>query len=328
VDHAGKELEAGREIHLLHRSEIRERISESSIAWKACKEKWERIALTTWDFGELPESLSLGEHLFAYPALEPVERSLNLRLFQTQEQAFASHRKGVRWLLERRLARDLKYLRRNLALPKDAAIGARYFGGADALEEKMVQRLLVQFFEKYFRSGGELEKYAAKVGAAVMDKGLALKDQVRAILESCLDLQKTLEIMEKSISAERELALRIRRDLDALLPPDFLELYVSERLVHLPRYLKALRIRAQRGTNNAEKHRLKNAQIEEYAAWLRQCKKNLSPHGSSEKREALEAFRWMIEEFKVSVFAQELKTPFPVSAKRLEEKKKEIERMV
>jgi ATP-dependent helicase HrpA len=116
--------------------------------------------------------------------LEPVERSLSLRLFQNQEQAFASHRKGVRWLLERRLARDLKYLRRNLALPKDAAIGARYFGGADALEEKMVQRLLVQFFEKDFRSGAELEKYAAKVGAAIMDKGLALKDQVRAILES------------------------------------------------------------------------------------------------------------------------------------------------
>jgi ATP-dependent helicase HrpA len=73
---------------------------------------------------------------------------------------------------------------------------------------------------------------------------------------------------------------------------------------------------------------LKNERIEEFAAWLQECKENLSPHGSSEKREALDVFRWMIEEFKVSVFAQELKTPFPVSAKRLEEKKQEIQRMV
>ena len=54
----------------------------------------------------------------------------------------------------------------------------------------------------------------------------------------------------------------------------------------------------------------------------------LSPHASPEKKEALEAYRWMVEEFKVSLFAQELKTPFPISEKRLEEKRREIERMV
>jgi ATP-dependent helicase HrpA len=328
VDHAGNELEAGREIHLLSLSETRERISESSTAWKTCKEKWEREGITSWDFGELPESLNLGEDLFAYPALELGEKSLNLRLLQTQKQALASHCKSVRWLLERRLAKDLKYLRRNLTLPKEAAIGARHFGGVVALEEKMAQRLLVQFLEKNFRSGAELEKQAEKVGAAIMEKGLTLRDQVCTILESCHDLQTALEILEKSKNAERELALRIQRDLDALLPRNFLEIYSQERLVHLPRYLKAMRIMAQRGANNAEKHRLKNARIEEFLAWLRQCKEKLSPHGSGEKREALEAFRWMIEEFKVSVFAQELKTAFPISAKRLEEKKKEIERMV
>jgi len=54
----------------------------------------------------------------------------------------------------------------------------------------------------------------------------------------------------------------------------------------------------------------------------------LSPHASQEKREAVETYRWMVEDFKVSLFAQELKTQFPVSKKRLEEKRKEIERMV
>jgi ATP-dependent helicase HrpA len=54
----------------------------------------------------------------------------------------------------------------------------------------------------------------------------------------------------------------------------------------------------------------------------------LSPHASPEKREAMDAYRWMVEEFKISLFAQELKTQFPISKKRLEEKKVEIERMV
>jgi ATP-dependent helicase HrpA len=192
----------------------------------------------------------------------------------------------------------------------------------------MVQRLLVQFLEKDFRSAAEIERYAEKVGAMIMEKGLTLKDQVRRILEPYRELQTALEIMERSKNAEAELALKIRLDLEALLPPNFLELYDSERLVHLPRYLKAMRIRTQRGANNAEKHRLKNARIEEFAAWLQECKENLSPHASGEKREALDVFRWMIEEFKVSVFAQELKTPFPVSVKRLEERKKQIQRMV
>ncbi len=57
-------------------------------------------------------------------------------------------------------------------------------------------------------------------------------------------------------------------------------------------------------------------------------KKELSPHASREKREAMEIYGWMIEEFKVSLFAQELKTAFPISKKRLDEKKREIDRMV
>jgi len=328
VDHEGKEMQTGREIHLLRRSETQREVSQSDAAWKALKEQWERKGLTTWDFDELPESLFLKEHLVVYPALEATEDSVSLRLFQSREQAFASHRKGVRWLLERLLAKDLKFLKRNLGLPGDAAVGARNFGGAVALEEKMFRRLLFHFLEKDLRSNAEIEKYAEKVAAVMMEKGLALKDQVRTILESCRELQTALQAMERLKNAEAELALKIRRDLDALLPRNFLELYDSERLVHLPRYLKTMRIRAQRGANNAEKHRLRSSQIEEFAAWLKQCKENLSPHASSEKREALDAFRWMIEEFKVSVFAQELKTPFPVSAKRLDEKKKEIERMV
>ena len=112
------------------------------------------------------------------------------------------------------------------------------------------------------------------------------------------------------------------------MPPDFLDIYTPERLAEIPRYLRAMEVRATRGANHPEKDQSKLLQAEPFLRAFEEMDKSLSPHASQEKREAVESYRWMVEEFKVSLFAQELKTPFPVSLKRLEDKRKEIERMV
>jgi len=77
-----------------------------------------------------------------------------------------------------------------------------------------------------------------------------------------------------------------------------------------------------------EKDRAKSKEIIKFSDGLNQLLKELSPAVSDEKRQAIEAYFWLIEEYKVSVFAQELKTPIPISAKRLDKKLKEIGRMV
>ena len=87
-------------------------------------------------------------------------------------------------------------------------------------------------------------------------------------------------------------------------------------------------MRAKRGANDVEKERRKAMEAEAFIKALKKMRADLSPHTSPEKREALEEFQWMVEEFKVSIFAQELKTPYPVSPKRLQKKASEIERMV
>ena len=113
-----------------------------------------------------------------------------------------------------------------------------------------------------------------------------------------------------------------------LVGPDFPERYDPGRLSEIPRYLKAMEIRVERGANNPEKDRGKADQVKEFINTLGEMEESLSPYASREKREGIEAFRWMIEEFKVSLFAQELGTAFPVSAKRLKKQKQEIDRMV
>jgi ATP-dependent helicase HrpA len=94
------------------------------------------------------------------------------------------------------------------------------------------------------------------------------------------------------------------------------------------RYLKALMIRAERGLLHLEKDRSKTREIKPFEEFLQDSLNNLTPLTSVEKRQTLEDFRWLIEEYKVSLFAQELKTPYPVSKKRLAEKMREIERML
>ena len=87
-------------------------------------------------------------------------------------------------------------------------------------------------------------------------------------------------------------------------------------------------MRAERGSYDMEKEQKKAAVIAPFTEALRRNIKALSARATVEKREVLEEFFWMVEEFKVSLFAQELKTPFPVSARRLEKKLRELERMI
>jgi ATP-dependent helicase HrpA len=98
--------------------------------------------------------------------------------------------------------------------------------------------------------------------------------------------------------------------------------------MHIVRYAKAAGIRAQRASIDFEKDRAKQKEVQPFLGRLNEQIKGLSDHASAEKRNAVEEFFWMLEEFKVSVFAQELKTAFPVSKKRLQTKLKEIERMI
>ena len=97
----------------------------------------------------------------------------------------------------------------------------------------------------------------------------------------------------------------------------FLERIAYDRLTHLPRYLKALLIRAERAALNPAKDQERLRQLAPYQDALK--KLQAQPARSPEAQRQIEAFRWMVEEFKVSLFAQELGTAMPVSPKRLDQ---------
>ena len=120
----------------------------------------------------------------------------------------------------------------------------------------------------------------------------------------------------------------LRDEMARLVPKHFISLYDSDRLQHLIRYLKAISLRAERGLVDFERDQSKAEHVRVYTRQLNDLLGGLSMETSKDKRREIEAFFWLIEEYKVSLFAQEVKTPVPISKKRLDIKLKEIEQMV
>jgi ATP-dependent helicase HrpA len=331
TDQEGREVKAGRDLSLMGRPAVPSSGHTEKAVWSEAQAEWEKTGITSWDFDSLPESIPLGPHLIAYPGLEPSADHVNVRLFQTLEEASKSHKKGVQSLYCLQLAKELKFLKRNLTLTKKGVDGVGYFGGERIVEKALYQHVVKALFHRDFRERELFYDHMKKVEGSILSRGKELKDQTIRILQAYHRTRMALHNIENANQASREvltLCGRVREDLDTLVPQGFLEHYTIDRLVQMPRYLKGMEIRAERGAHDPEKDKKKSTETEVFIQSFHSMMEELSPHASTSKREAVEAYRWMVEEFKISLFAQELKTQFPISKKRLEKKKAEIERMV
>jgi len=329
TDHHGREVQSGRDIPFLLQG--RDIPSPDSGHWRKLRDKWERQGIIDWDFDNLPEDLSTDNGLSAYPGLAPQGDRVDIRLFPARDRAVASHKKGVGILLSRRLKKDIRWMKRNWSLPVEAEKSALYFGGKSAVEKSMFNGLERLLFHKNIRTKEEFEAYLHTLSRDMVEKLKEIRSHTIAVLDayhrtrcSVLAIQKA----NKSNKRVLELCACIKGDMERLVPPDFPEHYLPERLAEIPRYLRAMEIRAERGANDPVKDNNKARQIEDFVKALDEMSAGLPLHASNQKRQGIKEFRWMIEEFKVSVFAEELGTAFPVSAKRLNRFKEGLDRTV
>ncbi len=328
TDHEGKEIAASRDIEALRKAGRGVVLPEDSEDWKRAKATWEKRGITTLDIGELPETVMAGHFTTAYPGLEIVSAGVNVRLFRSRQEALDSHLKGIEALLLPKFVKDLEFVKRTLVLPEEPKTAYLPFEGKAAIERRMAERLSAEVFRKNIRSGDELKAYAGTVVKGLFEKGHILRERTLEILEARQKVRRALTKAEASGRPGpvlKSILAGIRAEADALLPPHFLDLYDLDRLEHLPRYLEALAVRAERAVHGPEKDRSKADQAAPFLAALDKLLKELKPGDPPEKKTAVEEFRWLVEEFKVALFAPELKTAVPVSAKRLAGKLKAIE---
>ena len=330
TDHQGRQLRAGRDPGLLA-GEGASPAPPSSDAWRRARDRWEREGVTRWDFGMLPREVPVEANLVAYPALEPAEEGARIRLHPSSAEADAIHPKGVARLLALRLSRDLKHAARVLKLPAGLSEAAVHFGGARAVEKALGDTLVRLSFRKDVRSEKAFEDLAQHLSSTLVSEANELLDRVLPVLEGYARLRSTLHCLETSAAANpavHAVCASVRERLARLVPDDFLERCSLEQLEQLPRYLKALEIRAERGSFDPQKDRGKAEEVAVYERELQGMRDGLSPNATREKRDAVEEYGRWIDEYRVSVFAPELSTAVKVSPKRLRKKAEEIRRMV
>jgi ATP-dependent helicase HrpA len=332
VDDQGREISSGRDIGRFQSEMLS---AEESAAFTRARQIWEKTALTRWDFGDLPEEILLESRGvlqgFAYPVLEAAQGCVHIRLIRTRAEADEIHARGITALYSLYFQAELKYLKKALTLSGDMKLWSSAFGGHKVLENRLYEKIVQDLFCLPVRTVEAFHRHAEAMAPNILPAGQDILREVKPFVQAYHETVATLHAFEMSQrfnDPAKAFLKSIREDLNRLVPPDFLTRFNAERREHILRYLKALVLRAERGLLHLEKDRLKSKDVTIYGDFLQETTRCLTPGSSIQKRQALEAFRWMIEEFKVSLFAQELKTPYPISRKRLEEKKREIERMI
>ncbi len=299
LDDDGRQLGMGRDLAALKR-ELGKK-TEEIIKQEAPVDAGERY--TGWTMGELPELMEIergGHTLMGYPALVDEGDAVTLQVFDSPEKARELHRAGVLRLLAIAFRDRIRDLERTLA--KDVVLGP--------LKADIIQAALARTFLQESIPSTQAQ-FARRVEEGRSRFTLIAQEIARTaagILAERAGLEKKLNGLAKAFP---EAAADVRQQIARLLAPGWLARTPWERLQHLPRYLKAASLRL-------DKLRADPARDARLAAELAALE---HPYRRDAARRApsadFEQFGWLLEELRVSLFAQELKTPVPVSAKRL-----------
>ncbi len=280
---------------------------------------------TAWTFGELPELLEIqkgGQTLIGYPALLDAGDAVSIEVFDEPEVAAAKHRAGLRRLFALQIKDALKYLEKNV--PDLQKMAVTYMqvgknpdgsGTGGTLEELREQIISVALDRAFLLDPLPTDEFAFKKR---VDEGRGrltlICTEVARLSASILAEYATAARKIKDSKNAPEATADAGQQLSRLMPKKFLSLTPWGSLQHFVRYQKAItaRLEKYRADPTRDSARLKELQPLEQRYW------RLVAERKGVVDERLQEFRWLLEDLRVSFFAQELRTPQPVSVKRLE----------
>ncbi|MDD3528810.1 MAG: ATP-dependent RNA helicase HrpA [Gallionellaceae bacterium] len=288
----------------------------------------ERDSVGRWDFGDLPERVELtsgGRKVAAFPSLVEKGGQLALKLLDSPAVAREAHRRGVCRLLWRAFPDLLKQVEKDLAARlKPAAMQYalldKSLGLADLIADVLYSaaRAVLNMDPADLRRQNEFDSAAQTARPHLAGQA---KETARLAAE-CLDHAHRLNQQLARPLASKVAAADLREQLQGLVFPGFAASLAPATLVHLPRYLKAMERRLEKLASRPERDaQAMRALMPLLTQWQTRRRREEMACGVSAE---MESFRWLLEELRVSLFAQELKTPEPVSVKRLEKRWAEL----
>ena len=280
----------------------------------------EKTGLKQWDFGDLPTTLSFereGRQITGYPALEDDKDSISVKLFDTESEANISHRKGVCRLMRFELKEQVKQLEKSLPNFNQYALILRNVVSPEDLREDLIVTISDRAFigeDDLPRTNADFMKLKARartrlpaVSQAVARQAQTIATEYQLLIAQQAKMPATVNRLKRDL--EQQISLLVYKNCFSQTP--------WEQLQHVPRYLKALRLRIDKQPANPDRDGKNAASVG--LLWQKwQDKISALNQAHLDIPQPLQDYRWLIEELRVSLFAQELKTPFPISIKRLE----------
>ena len=283
-----------------------------------------RDRVADWDFGDLPRAVQrqVGEvRMTGYPALAAlVDGTVAIRVYDSESTQLAVHQAGLRRLLLNTLPSPTKSLIRGLSQRSRLVLGRAPHGSPGALLDDVVaaavdHQLRLAAPLPFDRAG--YDRVRAAVAAAFAGEAARLLQLVEQVVTTAQEVEFGLtELTAKPLQPARA---EIKAHLDSLLHPGFVLDTGAEQLPQLPRYLKAIRQRVTDVQLNLVRDRDRQSQVDVLLTDLAELRTSLGDDPG------LAAIRWLIEEFRVSVFAQKLGTAVPVSVRRVQTAMDELE---
>ncbi|HKB92487.1 MAG TPA: DUF3418 domain-containing protein, partial [Opitutaceae bacterium] len=314
LDDSGKPLGASRNLTELrkileqHQREISARLSASdSPAWRAARVKYERPPQTAWTFSDIPDRVTIEERagmpVHAYLGLKTEAHGVALRMFKSPEDAQAATNRGLAHLSELQLSRDLTWLEKDLR-------DLRNLGALTATLVPMAE-LQADAFESIRR--WLCQRRVNPLTESAFNQAIATaQTDLRGIVPKLIDLLREILNTRQTLLTHTSPYPGMETDLAELISAHFLRDTPFPQLRNFPRYLKARVLRCERRRQNIAKDDQRANELAPFVrTWVELKKDPTVDHGT------VADFRWLLEEFRVSLFAQELGTAEPVSATKL-----------
>ena len=270
---------------------------------------------TAWSFGDLPELMEIkkgGQSLIGFPALVDLVDAVQIEVFDEPEVAAQKHREGLRRLFALQIKDALKYLEKNIPDLQKMAVAYMPLGTADELRQQIIEVALDRAFLMDPLPADELS-FKKRI-----DEGrgrLTLIANEVARLAGVILIEYALAIRKiKDTKNAPEAVADCAQQLQRLVPKRFLALTPWGQLQHFSRYLKAIVLRLDKWRADPARDAAKLLELkpQDQRYWRLVAERK----GAMDER--MLEFRWLLEELRVSFFAQELRTPQPVSVKRLD----------
>ncbi|EEG09080.1 ATP-dependent RNA helicase HrpA [Pseudogulbenkiania ferrooxidans] len=309
IDDGKQEIGLGRDLLALQKQFGQ----AAQLTFRDTSAEFERDDVTSWDFGELPAAIQFArgrQQLTGYPALTLETDKVAIRLYDTEYAAQRAHRQGVVRLLQLQLKEQMKQLGKGL--PGMTQLGLQLRGVANI--DDLLADAIACICDRAFIGDDE----PPRTEKAFNDQKARARTRLPAVIQAVTAYLNQIAGEYQALQpklAKHKLGRELTEQLGRLVYKGFLSATPWSQLPHLPRYLKAMSLRMDKQVANAQRDGQRAAEIRQL--WTLWETRLAEAEDKGEATPALAEFRWKIEELRVSLFAQELKTPYPVSLKRL-----------